>query len=417
MRSLPGRRPSGTAPRSGAALAILPFVLAASLAGCGSATSPSTAAPAEAPGAAATPVAEGTAKPATPGTPDPAEPSTAAVSGTCDLPSLDLRAAQVLLVGIPGTTVEEGGDEVAAAGVGGILLFGPNLVDADQVTALTAGLQAAADVPLAIATDEEPGRIGRLAAAGIIPSSPSARDLGKRSASVIRATALKIGRAMAKLGLTVDLAPVLDVTGAAAGGVIGDRSFGSDPAAVSRDGVAFADGLAAAGIAAVGKHFPGHGETTVDSHTSLPVVPASLATLRKRALPPFAAAIDAGIPAIMLGHLLVDALDASRAASVSSKVVQVLRRDLGFTGLIMTDDMYMGGITERWDVPDAVVLALRAGADMAILSVPYRVDEVKKAIVDAVGAGRLEESRLDEAFLRVERFKGVDRWAPCEAAP
>jgi beta-N-acetylhexosaminidase len=127
--------------------------------------------------------------------------------------------------------------------------------------------------------------------------------------------------------------------------------------------------------------------------------------------------VDAGIPAIMLGHLIVDAVDPSRAASVSSKVVRVLRKDLGFTGLVMTDDMYMGGIAERWDVPEAVVLALGAGADMTILSVPYRVDEVKKAIVDAVAAGRLKESRLNEAFLRVERFKGVDRWAACEAAP
>ncbi len=422
MRASPAGRPLRSVAGTLAALGLLPVMVAAGLAGCGSGTPPATAAPTRAPSAAvgpvasATPVAEATTRPAAATTPHPAA-TAAAGSATCDLPPLAFRAAQVLLVGIPGTSVEEGGDEVAAAGVGGILLFRSNLVDADQVAALTAGLQASAEVPLAIATDEEPGRIGRLAAAGIIPATPSARELGKGPAVSIRAAALKIGRAMARLGFTVDLAPVLDVTGAAAGGVIGDRSFGSDPAVVARAGVAFAEGLAAAGVAAVGKHFPGHGETTADSHTSLPVVPASLATLRRRALPPFAAAVDAGIPAIMVGHLRVDAIDPSRAASVSPKVIQVLRRDLGFTGLVMTDDTYMRGLTERWDVPEAVVLALRAGADMTILSVPYRVDEVKRAIVDAVGAGRLAESRLDEAFLRVERFKGVDRWAACEAAP
>jgi beta-N-acetylhexosaminidase len=119
----------------------------------------------------------------------------------------------------------------------------------------------------------------------------------------------------------------------------------------------------------------------------------------------------------MLGHLRVDAVDPDRAASVSSKVVRLLKKDLGYAGLVMTDDMYMGGITERWDVPEAVELAIRAGVDMVVLSAPYRVDEVKQALVDAVRAGRLTEARLDEAFLRVERFKGVDRWAACGATP
>lgn len=336
-----------------------------------------------------------------------------AARGACTLPDLGLRAAQVLLVGIPGTTAAEGGGDVAAAGVGGVVLFGANLVDADQVRAFTAHLQARAPLPLAIATDEEPGRIGRLAGAGIIAATPSARSLGRRPPATIEALARRIGREMAALGLTVDLAPVLDVTGAAGGGVIGDRSFGADPAAVARAGAAFAEGLVAAGIAAVGKHFPGHGETTVDSHTTLPVVTASLATLRRRALPPFAAAVDAGIPAIMLGHLQVDAIDPSRPSSLSPRTIELLREELGFTGLVMTDDLYMGGLAERWGVPEAVVLALRAGVDMPLLSTSQDLPKIVAAIGAAVADGSLPESRLDEAFLRVERFKGVDRWAAC----
>ncbi|MCU0504798.1 MAG: hypothetical protein MUE82_03335 [Chloroflexi bacterium] len=346
--------------------------------------------------------------------PAPGGAATPSATGACTLPSLRSRAAQVLLVGIPGTTAAEGGADVVDAGVGGILLYGGNLVDAGQVRDLVDHLQERAEIPLAIATDEEPGRIGRLAGAGIIPSTPSARVLGEQPAAAVEARARRIGRAMADLGLTVDLAPVLDVTGAAGGGVIGDRSFGADPAVVARAGVAFARGLAAAGIAAVGKHFPGHGETTVDSHTSLPVVTASLATLRRRALPPFDAAIAAGIPAIMLGHLQVDAIDSSRPTSLSGRAVRLLREDLGFRGLVMTDDLHMGGITERWDVPTAAVMALAAGVDMLILSTSAGVDEVAAAIVAAVEDRTLAGDRLDEAFLRVARFKGLRTWAACE---
>lgn len=401
-----GRRPSGPVgcrPRRVG----LSLLLAAALVGCAQAP----VSPSASPGASR---AGSTSLPSPPGNTVPplASPAPAA-SGACSLPSLSFRAAQVLLVGIPGTTANDGGDAVVRAGVGGVVLFGGNLVDARQVRTLTAGLQHAAKVPLAIAMDEEPGRIGRLATAGIIPATPSARVLGKSAATVVEARAKQIGTAMADLGLTVDLAPVLDVSGGPALGVIGDRSFGSDPATVARGGVAFAEGLAAAGIAAVGKHFPGHGETTVDSHTSLPVVTAPLDALRRRALVPFAAAIDAGIPAIMLGHLQVDAIDPSRPASVSAKAVRLLRREMGFTGLVMTDDIYMAGITDRWQVPEAVELALRAGVDMVILSSPADVGAVKKALVAAVGAGRLTEARLNEAFLRVERFKGVERWAAC----
>jgi beta-N-acetylhexosaminidase len=345
--------------------------------------------------------------------PVPVASLTPGPSGACALPPLALRAAQVLLVGIPGTTAEDGGAAAVAAGVGGIILFGGNLVDAAQLTSLVADLQARAQVPLAVATDEEPGRIGRLAGAGIIASSPSARDLGRQTAASVEARARRMGRAMAGLGLTVDLAPVLDVTGAAGGGIIGDRSFGSDPVAAARAGTAFARGLASAGIVAVGKHFPGHGESTVDSHTSLPVVTASIATLRRRAFPPFEAAIAGGIPAVMLGHLQVDAIDPTYPASLSARTVRLLREDLGFTGLVMTDDLYMGAIAGRWDVPTAAELALRAGADMLTLSTSAGVDDVVAGLVAAVAAGRLPEERLTDAFLRVERFKNVERWAAC----
>jgi beta-N-acetylhexosaminidase len=334
-------------------------------------------------------------------------------AGSCDVPPLAFRAAQLLLVGVPGTEIGSASRALVRGGVGGVILYGPNLVDAAQVRAFIASLQATAEVPLAVAVDEEPGRVARFATAGILPETPTARDLGRHAAAFVRSTATTIGRGLAGLGVTVDLAPVLDVTGAAAAGVIGDRSFGSDPATVTRAGVAFAEGLAAAGVAAVGKHFPGHGESSVDSHTSLPLVSASRATLDRRSLPPFAAAVKAGIPAIMVGHLLVPSIDPTLPASLSPETVSILRDDLGFDGLVMTDDILMGALAAQWGAGEAATMAVAAGVDMVILSAGAGALDVAAALVAAVQDGRLAEDRLTDAFLRVERFKDVARWAPC----
>jgi len=357
-----------------------------------------------------------------PGSPLPARTETAvpvtavpATTEACELPPVRARAAQLLLVGIPGTAADEAALELVREGVGGVVLLGSNVETADQVASLVLGLQAEAPIPLAVAIDEEPGRIGRLAKAAIIAGSPSARSLGKRTAKQVEATGRRIGSALADLGITVDLAPVLDVTGAAAGGVIGDRAFGSSPAVVSRAGVAFLAGLAKAGVAGVGKHFPGHGETTTDSHTDLPLVSASRRTLERRALPPFEAAIEAGIPAIMVGHLLVPALDATRPASLSKKVIGgLLRDDLGFDGVVMADDLNMGALDRYGELPERTELAIRAGVDLAIVLDHRAVPDVIERLVESVEAGRLPESRLDEAFLRVARFKGLDDWAGCD---
>jgi beta-N-acetylhexosaminidase len=379
-------------------LTVLAAILAAIVVACGSSTLP-------------TPLPT-----LPPDTPEPTSTSligTPAPDGQCVLPPLRYRAAQVLLAAVPGTEPDEANAEIVRKGIGGVLLFGPNLVDADQVRALTNGLQAEAEVPLAIAVDEEGGRVARLAAAGILPESPTARALGKLKAAAVREAARTIGDGLFDLGITVDLAPVLDVTGEAADGVIGDRSFGSSPKAVARSGVAVVQGLLDAGVAPVGKHFPGHGETTVDSHTGLPVVATSLADLEAGAFVPFRAAIEAGIPAIMLGHLLVRSIDKARPASLSSPVVTLLREDLAFDGLVMTDDLYMDAITAKWDVPVAAELALKAGADMVVLAGWDRIDDVLDRLVGGVKTGRLSEERLDDAFLHVERFKGVTRWDAC----
>ena len=307
-------------------LGALALVFGLAIVGCGAAPSPS---PSPVPTGASSPgTTHGTAA-----IPSPPGVGTAAPSGVCSLPPLRFQVAQLLLVPVPGTEPNASSLEIVRQGVGGILLFKSNIESAAQIRALIAALQAAADVPLVVAVDEEPGRVARLAQAGVLPETPTARALGTKPAAQVRATGKKIGTGLASLGITTDLAPVLDVTGAEADSVIGDRSFGSSPTAVSRASVAFLQGLQEAGVTGVAKHFPGHGESVTDSHTDLPVVESSISQLRKRALPPFKAAIKAGVPAVMVGHLLVRAVDPYLPATLSSKVIGgLLRGELKLPG-------------------------------------------------------------------------------------
>jgi beta-N-acetylhexosaminidase len=225
---------------------------------------------------------------------------------------------------------------------------------------------------------------------------------------------LATGRDLAALGITADLAPVLDVTGARRDGVIGDRSFGADPATVSRAAVAWQRGLAAGGVAPVGKHFPGHGATTVDSHHLLPVVGASMARLHGRDLAPFRAAIRSGLDAVMVGHLVVRAVDPRVPATLSPAVVgRLLRGRMGFDGLVVSDALEMGAIAGTISLPVAAERALAAGVDQLILSGHTRVPAVLGHLSRVVAGGRLSRTRVREAFLRVQRFKGVGRWAGC----
>jgi beta-N-acetylhexosaminidase len=349
--------------------------------------------------------------------PGPAGPDGAAGAGAgagcAVLPPLGTQLAQLLLVGFPGTgagTVSRG---LVDRGIGGLLLFRRNVVSAGQVRAMVAALKARAEIPLEVAVDQEPGtRVARLR--GIVRASPAARDLGRLPADRVERYGRTTGRDLAALGITADLAPVLDVTGARRDGVIGDRSFGADPATVSRAAVAWRRGLAAGGVAAVGKHFPGHGATTVDSHRLLPVVGASMARLHDHDLAPFRAAIRSGLDAVIVGHLVVRAVDPTTPATLSPAVVGRLLRDrMGFDGLVVSDALEMGAIAGTLSLPVAAERALAAGVDQLILSGHTGVPAILDHLATAVAAGRLSRARVREAFLRVQRFKRVGRWAGC----
>ncbi len=337
----------------------------------------------------------------------PEEPSCA------DLPVLRSQLAQLLLVGFPGTRPGSVSRGLVDRGVGGLLLFRRNVVSAEQVRALVADLKKRAEIPLEIAVDQEPGtRVARLA--GIVRAAPSARELGRMPAERVERYGRATGRDLAALGVTADLAPVLDVTGARWDGVIGDRSFGPDPATAGRAAVAYMRGLAAGGVAPVGKHFPGHGATTVDSHHRLPVVAASLARLHAHDLAPFRAAIRSGLDAIMVGHLVVRAVDPRTPATLSPAVVEgLLREQMGFGGLVVSDALEMGAIAGTVSLPVAAERAVAAGIDQLVLSGHAAVPAVLGHLERAVAAGRLAEARVREAFLRVQRFKRTGRWAGC----
>jgi len=336
-----------------------------------------------------------------------------AQSGECHLPPLRQQIAQLLLVGFPATAPTAANRWIVNQGVGGLVLFDRNISSASQVRSLLQSLQAEAAIPLEIAVDEEPGRIARLA--GIVATAPPARQVGHLPPERIYQYGLRIGRDLAALGVTTDLAPVLDITDAAPSSVIGDRSFGGDPASVSRAAVAFMLGLTEGGVTTVGKHFPGHGETAVDSHHDLPIVDVTASRLEAWDLAPYKAAIHDGLPAVMVGHLLVRGLDPNRPASLSPIVVgQLLRQRLGFHGLVVSDALEMGAITRSWPLPVAAELAIEAGVDQVLVWRDYRkIPQIVEDLERTVVAGRLPPERVRDAFLHVQHFKHQHEWENC----
>jgi len=297
----------------------------------------------------------------------------------------------------PGFEGEEAPDWVRRGGFGGVVLFARNIRDREQLAALTASL------PGLVAVDEEGGDVTRLEAARG-SSFPGNLALGAvDDIALTRRVAAAIGGELAAVGIDLDLAPVADVIVDPAAAIVGVRSFGSDQQLVARHVGAFVEGLQSVGVAACAKHFPGHGEAVGDSHLELPAAEADLGTLRARALPPFAAAVEAGVRAVMTAHVRFDALD-DEPATLSSRWIGLLRSALGFDGVVMTDALEMQGAGGPGGIEESAVRALTAGADALCLGAdlsPAQVERVHAAVVEAVRDGRLAGERLHEAAGRV----------------
>ena len=318
---------------------------------------------------------------------------------------LDRLAAACLHPSFPGLAVPPWVEPWLERGLGGITLFADNVGDGEQLAALTAALRER-QPELLVSIDEEGGDVTRLEAARG-SSYPGNLALGAvDDAELTEQVASAIGADLARAGVDLNLAPVADVNSDPRNPVIGVRSFGSDPGLVARHVAAFVRGLQQQGVAACAKHFPGHGDTSVDSHLELPVVGGEL----EPALEPFRAAIAAGVQAVMTGHLLVPALDDVPATTSRRLLTDLLRDELGFDGLVLTDALEMKAISAGVGVEEGAVRALAAGADALCLGHDLHeqaVEAVHAAILAAVDAGRLAPGRLAEAAARVAR---VARW-------
>jgi beta-N-acetylhexosaminidase len=317
--------------------------------------------------------------------------------------------------------VETPAEVVATYHLGGILLLSYNPFDPDrpylrtenyqspeQVAGFTNGLQEAAagssGIGLLISADQEGGEVNRLGEGMTI--FPAPRVLGAlHDAATVEEAAHISGQELRAVGVNHVLAPVADVVDDPDSGVIGDRAFGSDPALVSRMVAAAIRGYSGAGIAATAKHFPGHGATNEDSHKSLARIPLNLNDWSRIHLPPFQAAIEAHVPAIMTAHISMAALDPSgRPATVSPSInTDELRENLGFEGVIVTDSLWMKGIRTSLSEDEVVVAAIDAGADL-LLS-PPDVAEAIQAIKGAIQSGRISEVQLEESVRRVLTLK------------
>jgi beta-N-acetylhexosaminidase len=334
---------------------------------------------------------------------DPLEPETSCLSAP-----LRQRAAQTLVVGIPDATTIDAPvvADVLELGVGGVFINDGNVVSAEQITTLISGMRARSVVDLLVTTDEEAGRVSTFRQ--IVGATSSPRTLAAHSSSEdVRTFARDLGGGLAALGLTSDLAPVADLDGGPAQGTIGDRAFSADPMVTAEYAQAFAAGLSDAGLIPVAKHFPGLGGAGGDVHRRSATVTTPLEQMLSTDVLPFVALVDAGIPVVMLSHASYEALDPRRPASLSPAAYALLR-DLGFTGVAMTDSLGMGAIHRRWDFPEAAVLAVRAGADAVLATDGRQAAAMVAAIVAAVEDGTLPEQRLDEAVARMLALKGID---------
>jgi beta-N-acetylhexosaminidase len=329
------------------------------------------------------------------------------------MPELDDLVDACLVPGFAGDRVPGWVTAALERGMAGVCVYGANLTAGpprpapERVRAISDAVHAAAPDAL-VTLDEEGGDVTRLDY--LVGSGyPGNLALGVvDDVGLTRAVATAVGADLRAAGVDVDLAPSVDVNSDPRNPVIGVRSFGADPALVARHGAAFVAGLQAAGVAACAKHFPGHGATTVDSHLGLPVVDADPATVRARELPPFAAAVAAGADLVMTSHVVFPAVDGQPATLSRRWLVDVLRGELGFDGVVVTDALDMAGVRAAHGIAGAAALSLAAGADLLLVGAEDGEEHcaaIRRAVADAVRRGHLAEDRVHEAAGRVRALR------------
>lgn len=343
--------------------------------------------------------------------------------------SVEEMAGQMIMVGFRGTgeaplhrDIVVLQRDIAAGRVGGVILFerdartgerGRNVRSVEQVRRLTGMLQAKARIPLFVGVDQEGGKVQRFLPAHGVAATPAPEEMGKGTPAATRAYAATLGAKLRESGVNVDFAPSLDVNVNPQSPAIGalGRSFGPDAATVVAHAGAFAQGLQEQGILFCWKHFPGHGSAAVDSHHDLPDITA---TWSRAELEPYAKLLQPGMPGmVMVGHLYHSGLDAKYPSGLSPAIINgLLRRELGWDGAVITDDLHMGAVAARYSLKETVALAVDAGVDILLFGnnqrrVPYvSARQVHAVLVQLVREGRISRARLEESYIRILRLKG-----------
>ncbi|QAA33958.1 beta-N-acetylhexosaminidase [Clostridium manihotivorum] len=323
--------------------------------------------------------------------------------------TLEEKIGQLAIIGFEGTEMNDNIKElIQNYHVGGVIFFKENITSRSQALSLVEAMKNynGNAIPLFLAVDEEGGRVSR------IPSEylklPSSGYIGKKNNEVLSNKVGEIlGDEVGSLGLNLDFAPVLDINSNPKNPIIGDRSFGNNADLVSRLGLSTMKGIQSKGIISAVKHFPGHGDTSVDSHKGLPLVNNDLTRLRSFELIPFKNAIDNGADMVMVAHILLPKVDSNYPSSLSKNVItDLLRKELGFNGVIITDDMTMGAITLNYDINKAAVTSLKAGSDMVLVCHDFNKEKtVLDSIRNAVSNKELTEEEIDEKVYRILKLK------------
>lgn len=314
------------------------------------------------------------------------------------------RIAATLLPGFVGTTLPDWLEARLRDGLGGVCVFGPNVVSVAQLRELTDAIYAA-NPDAVVAIDEEGGDVTRLyyETGSPYPGNAVLGRLG--NPGYTEQVARRVGWELRQAGCNLDFAPDVDINSNPDNPVIGVRSFGSSPERVAEQSAAWTRGLQSAGVAVCAKHFPGHGDTAQDSHLVLPEVDLTVEQLRDRELRPFRAVIEAGARTIMTSHILLPQLDAERPATFSATIIEgLLRGELGFGGVVVSDALDMKGASGERGIPEAAVLALAAGCDLLCIgteNTDEQLSEIEDAILAAIDDRRLSAARVDEAAARV----------------
>lgn len=306
-----------------------------------------------------------------------------------------------------GTTVTEMTEDVKQSltenHYGGVILFGENLDTAEQTKGLIAELQKVTKIPFFIGIDEEGGMVSRLGKSNIPHEIiPPAGEMADDAEAL--AAGRTIGEELLALGFNVDFAPVADVNTNPENPVIGTRAFSADASVAAERVGAFVEGLEETGVSGAAKHFPGHGDTATDSHSGEVSVPHTLDRLKEVEFLPFQGAIDKGVDFVMMGHITTpNATTDGLPASLSAQSVGLLRNELGYDGVVITDAMNMGAIIEYYGSGEATVLSILAGVDIVLM--PADMEEAVLALREAVSAGRITEARLNESLTRIFSLK------------